>query len=67
MKFHICNKKKLLRIHQIGVKNKQRTAGDSEPEVLFDILLCPKCGKVMADPKTIEIKQDYNIFAEYKK
>ncbi len=61
-----CNNAELLRIHQVGVINSLKTGGASEPEVLFDIIVCPICGDARADPETIKIKNNQGIYTIFK-
>ncbi len=61
-----CNSPELLRIHQVGVINSLKTGGASEPEVLFDIIVCPICGDIRADPDTIRTISNQGIYTIFK-
>jgi hypothetical protein len=66
MKCRFCNNPELLRLHQVGVINSLKIEGESEPEVLFDILLCQLCGNITADPETITIKTVEGQWNDFK-
>lgn len=65
MKCNVCNNTDLMRIHQLGVTNRQRIDGP-EPEVMFDIMLCPICGSVKIDPETIRKQYNQGIWSAFK-
>jgi hypothetical protein len=49
-------------MHQIGVNNYLKTEGMHEPEIMFDILICPSCGSIKADVKTIRITESMQVW-----
>lgn len=66
MNCRFCKNPDILRIHQVGVINSLKIEGESEPEVLFDIVVCPKCGDIRVDPDSIKIKNSQGIYAIFK-
>lgn len=63
-KCRICRQKDkdLLRMRQIGVNNCIRTHEESEPDMMFDFLICPVCGDIKIDTKTIRIQYMPGLF-----
>ena len=45
-----------IRVHTSGVNNYIRNVGVRELEIYFDILICPECGNIQVDVKTIKTK-----------
>lgn len=66
MECNSCGSHNLLRIHQIGVMNYQRTDNIPEPEVFYDMMICPKCGAIKIDPDTLKIKSESGIWTGMK-
>jgi hypothetical protein len=49
-------------VHQIGVNNYLKSGAINEKEIYFDICICPVCGILLTDIKTILIKESYSLW-----
>ncbi len=61
-KCNSCRSTDLLRIYQIGLDNIIKSEASPQPEAIFNILICKKCGSVKVDLNTLVIKERYNIW-----